>query len=85
MSDVQWRAVGMGTDRFWRNEARKAAMKSAEESGLIADSQEVRLALITKMNAGEMTLAQVQDELKRIKRGAKRAGKVTRAQAWRGS
>lgn len=59
------------------------AVKAAESGGEVADSMEVRMALIKRMNDGELTLAQVQEELKRIKRGAKKAGKVTRAQAWR--
>jgi hypothetical protein len=35
------------------------------------------------MNRGEITLEQAQAELKQIKRGAKAAGKTTRARAWR--
>lgn len=71
-------------DRFWRNEARKDAMKAAEASDQVADSMEVRLALIARMDAGELTLEQVQAELARIKRGAKAAGKITRNQAFTG-
>ena len=59
------------------------AVKSAEESGKVADSMTVRLELIARMKNGELTLDQVQAELKRIKRGAKSVGKITRAQAWR--
>jgi len=55
-----------------------------EASGKIADSMEVRKALIAKMDAGEMTLDQVQAELKRIKRNAAKIGKTTRARAYRG-
>lgn len=73
----------MKGDRFWRNEQRKANLEAAEAGGDVADSMEVRGALIAKTNAGEMTLDQAQDELARIKRGAKRAGKITRAQAFR--
>jgi hypothetical protein len=71
-------------DAFWRNEQRKYDLKTAETEGRVADSMEIRLALIAKMHAGEMTLDEVQTELARIKRGAKAAGKVTRAQAFRG-
>jgi hypothetical protein len=60
------------------------AQKKAEGEGRVADSMDVRLALIARMNAGELTLDQVQDELKRIKRGAKKSGQITRAQAYRG-
>ena len=59
------------------------AVAKAEADGLIADSAEVRDELVRKMHAGEMTLEQVQAELKRIKRDAKKNGKITRAQAWR--
>ena len=58
-------------------------VKSAEESGQVADSMTVRLALIARMKAGELTLDQVQAELKRIQRSAGSAGKMTRAKAWR--
>ena len=58
-------------------------LKSAEEGGLIADSMTVRLELIARMNKGELTLDQVQAELKRIQRNAGASGKITRAKAWR--
>ena len=53
-----------------------------ESHGLVADSTEVRSALIARMHAGELTLTQVQDELKRIKRNAKKNGLVTKSQAF---
>lgn len=59
------------------------AVRASEESGEVADSMEVRLALIARMKAGELTLDQVQAELKRIKKSAKASGKITRAQAYR--
>lgn len=58
------------------------AVRASEADGEVADSMAVRLSLIEKMHAGEMTLAEVQAELKRIKRGAKAKGQVTRAQAY---
>lgn len=58
------------------------AVRTSEEDGEVADSMSVRMALIEKMHAGEMTLAEAQAELKRIQRGAKKAGKVTRSQAY---
>lgn len=58
--------------------------KACEDDGVVADSMAVRLALIARMDAGELTLEQVQAELKRIKRGAAAAGKITRAQAYGG-
>ena len=58
------------------------AVKKAEESGTVADSMQVRLDLVARMKSGEITLDQMQAELKKIKRGAKKAGMVTRAQAF---
>jgi len=72
-------------DRFWRVEAQKAALKQAEADGRIADSMEVRQALMERVHKGEITLEAAQAELKKIKRGAKAAGKVTRSQAFRGA
>jgi len=63
---------------------RHRSLKEAEANGEVADSLEVRMDLIARMKAGELTLEQVQAELKRIKRGAKSAGKVTRAKAFMG-
>lgn len=71
--------------RRTRYEARMdkfAEQRRSEAAGEVADSLDVRMALIKRMEAGELTLEQVQAELKRIKRGAKAAGKVTRAQAF---
>jgi hypothetical protein len=70
-------------DRFWRVEAQKSALKKAEAEGRVADSLEVRTALMERVHKGEITLEQAQAEFKRIKRGAKAAGKVTRAGAFR--
>lgn len=61
---------------------KKRAQKAAEASGLVADSGEVRRALMARVHDGEISLAQAQTELKRIQRGAKGAGKLTRAQAF---
>jgi hypothetical protein len=70
-------------DRFWRAEAQKDALRKAEAGGQVADSLEVRMALMQRVEKGEITLEAAQAELKRIKRGAKAAGKVTRSQAFR--
>lgn len=59
------------------------AIKIAEKNGEVADSMEVRKALILRMEAGEITLDEVQKELKKIKRDAKKNGKVTRNQVFR--
>ena len=63
--------------------AKRANQRQAESEGRVADSLEVRSALLAKMDAGEMTLDQVQAEIKRIKRGAKARGLITRSQAYR--
>ncbi len=64
---------------------KRVAIEESESLGLVADSMEVRAELVRQMNAGEKTLAEVQAELKRIKRDAKKNGKVTRSQVWRTS
>lgn len=60
------------------------AQKEAEASGRVADSMEVRLALMAKFHSGECTLEQVQAELAAIKRSAKKNGQITRSQAYSG-
>lgn len=72
----------MRRTRFEANIDKHAAMKKAEADGLIADSNAVRTELIRRMHAGELTLEQVQSELKRIKRDAKKNGLLTRSQAF---
>lgn len=74
--------MGKG-DRFSSIRRKQAAIKTAEATGQIADSLEVRMALLDRMKNGEITLEQLRDELKRIKRGAKAAGMTTREQAYR--
>ncbi len=64
--------------------ARRQAVREAEAAGGVADSLEWRKAIMTRVHAGEITLEAAQAELKRVKRGAKAAGKVTRNQAYRG-
>jgi hypothetical protein len=71
-------------DRQSRHREGLQMQKSAEAADEVADSMEVRLALIGRMKAGELTLEQVQAELARIKRAAKRNGQVTRSEAYRG-
>jgi hypothetical protein len=73
--------MGKG-DAFWTAQRKRSALKTAEASGVVADSMEVRMALIERMNKGELTLAEVQAELARIKRGAKAAGMTTRNRAF---
>lgn len=58
--------------------------EDADAKGLIADSMDVRKALMQKFHSGECTLEQVQAELAAIKRNAKKNGQVTRDQARNG-
>jgi hypothetical protein len=57
--------------------------RAAEAQGKVADSMDIRLALMERVHAGEITLADAQAELKRIQRNAKKAGLITRAAAYR--
>lgn len=68
--------------RFEAAMDKRDALKTAEAAGQVADSMDVRLALMARVHSGEITLAQAQAELKKIKIGAKRAGLVTREQAF---
>lgn len=58
--------------------------RQREAEGAVADSMDVRRALMERFHAGEITLEAAQSELARIKRGAKAAGKITRNQAFLG-
>lgn len=69
---------------YFEHSRRIALQKEAETEGRVADSMDVRIALIERMHAGELTLEQAQAELKRIKNAAKKNGQITRAQAYRG-
>ncbi len=71
-------------DRFSRMMEKRRLLKEAEESGQVADSLEVRMALMARVKSGEITLAEAQVELRRIKRGAGQRGLITRAQAYTG-
>lgn len=68
--------------RFEAAMDKRDALKTAEAAGQVADNMDVRLALMARVHSGEITLAQAQAELKKIKSGAKRAGLLTRAQAF---
>jgi hypothetical protein len=62
-----------------RIRVRQRQLAADQASGVIADSDAVRIALVERMHAGELTLEQVQAELKRIQREAKKAGQPIRA------
>ena len=70
-------------DRCWAAQENKRALRNAEESGQVADSMAVRRELMARVHSGEITLEEAQAELQKIKRGAKAAGKTTRAAAYR--
>ena len=70
-------------DRYLRIRAKKEAQRDAERAGQVADSMDVRRALMERVHSGEITLLAAQAELKRIKRGVNAAGQITRAQAYR--
>jgi hypothetical protein len=68
--------------RFEAAMDKREALRKAEESGQVADSLDVRMALVNRFHSGEITFDQMQAELKRIKRSAKKAGLITRSQAF---
>jgi len=74
----------MSRTRFDAAMDKRAAVNKAENDGVVADSMDVRLALMEQVKSGEKTLAEVQTELKKIKREAKKNGMVTRSQAFNG-
>lgn len=61
---------------------KRHALNEAEQAGKVADNIDVRKALMARVHNGEITLAQAQAELKKIKSGAKKAGLLTRAQTF---
>lgn len=69
---------------YLEHKRRMEHQRAREAEGAVADSMDVRRALIARFDAKEITFDQMQAELARIKRGAKAAGKITRAQAYRG-
>lgn len=70
-------------DWYDRRLDKRVALQIAEEQGLVADSTEFRQALVAKLESGEMTIDQAQEELRKVKREAKKNGKKTREQIWR--
>ena len=69
---------------YFKHRERIALQKEAEVAGRVADSMEVRLALMERVHKGEITLEDAQAQLKRIKASAKKNGQITRAQAYQG-
>lgn len=69
--------------RFERKLAQREAAEKAEAAGEVADSMEVRKALMARFHSGEITLEQAQTELRRIQKSAKHRGLKTRDQFYR--
>jgi hypothetical protein len=63
---------------------RREWQRQREAEGVVADSMDVRRALMARVHAGEITLETAQAELKRIKGTAKKNGQITRNQAYLG-
>jgi len=59
------------------------ALRDAEDSGLVADSMKVRLNLMAEVHAGTKSLEQVQAELSKIQRDAKKLGLKKRSSVYR--
>jgi hypothetical protein len=72
----------MGRTRWEASFDKGQAMRKADEAGEIADSMEYRTQLVKRIESGEITLEEGQAELKRVKRDAKKNGKITRTQAY---
>lgn len=72
----------MSRDRLEANRDKRRNVITNEAEGKVADSLDVRMVLMEKVRSGECTLAEVQKELKKIKRNAKKNGQITRSQAF---
>ena len=70
---------------YFEHKKRCIHTERAEKDGRVADIIEVRMGLIARFKAGEITFDEMQSELRRIKRNAKENGQVTRAQAYSGA
>ena len=69
-------------DKFTASMVKRKNVKKCEAEGMVADSTEVRVALMDKFHSGECTLEEVQKELAKIKRNAKKNGQITKSQAF---
>lgn len=70
-------------DYFEAVERRKYT-RDMEAEGKVADSMDVRLAIVARIHSGEISLEQGQAELRAIQRKAKASGQITRNQAFLG-
>lgn len=75
----------MSKEKRTRYEAsleKRRAVTKADKNEEVADSTSVRLALLQRVKNGEITLEESQKELAKIKRNAKKNGKLTKQQVW---
>lgn len=64
---------------------KKHALSDSEEAGDVADSLDVRVKLLGRVESGEISLEEAQVQLAKIKNGAKSKGLKTRSEIWRES
>jgi hypothetical protein len=60
-----------------RRERARRERDAADARGEIADGMDYRGALVARVQAGKITLAEAQAELRRVQRKAKREGRPT--------
>ena len=72
----------MSRDRFERRRDKFQNIKDCESDGIVADNMDVRTRMMEQVKSGEKTLEEVQKELRKIQRDAKKNGKITRNQAF---
>lgn len=64
---------------------KRDAVREAELNGDVADSMDVRMAMVKRYESGEISMEEMQSGLASIKKAAKRNGKTTRANVFRNS
>jgi uncharacterized membrane protein YjjP (DUF1212 family) len=69
-------------DKYMQSIIKREAVNKAEQSGVVADSLAVRMALMNRVESGEITLQEAQSQLKNIKKNAKKNGMATRQSVW---
>ena len=72
----------MSRTRYEATLDKRRAVEQAEENGDIVDSMEARLALMAKVESGEIPLEEAQLALKKLKREGKKRGLLTRQQVY---
>jgi hypothetical protein len=70
--------MGNRETAFERSMRRRDALAKAEAAGGVADSLDVRMAVMKRFHDGEITLEEAQKIITKIKRDAKKSGKLTR-------